>query len=355
MEAADVRRLLIVRLSSMGDVIHALPAAAALRAALPDASIGWVIEQRWSELLCAQGSLLDGPIYEQKPLVDRVHLVRTKQWRQSPLALSTWADLRGSLGDVRRAGYDVAVDFQGAIRSAGIARWSGAGEVFGFAAPREAPAKLFYNHKMRATTAHVIEQNLELAAEIAGATGVPKAMLPRDPAAEAWCDQYFHNKNTSRLILLNPGAGWGAKQWPAERYGTVARHLAGDGHSILINHGPGEEQLAETVAHSSGGKAQPVRCSIGELIALTRRASLFIGGDTGPLHLAAALQVPVLAIFGPTDPARNGPFGTISIVLRNPDSVTSLSHRAEAEPGLLRITADQAIEGAQELLRGSAA
>lgn len=350
-----MRRLLIVRLSSMGDVIHALPAAAALRVALPNASIGWVIEQRWSELLCAPGSSLDGPLSEQRPLVDRVHSVRTKQWRRSPLALSTWADLRSSLSDVREAEYDVAIDFQGAIRSAVIARWSGAGEIFGFAAPRETPARLFYKRKVQIRSVHIIEQNLELAAELTGKATNPEAILPRDPAAEAWCDQYFHKANANRLVLLNPGAGWGAKQWPAERYGTVARHLADGGHTLLINHGPGEEQLAETVAHSSGEKAQPVRCSIGELIALTRRASLFIGGDTGPLHLAAALRVPVLAIFGPTDPARNGPFGTRSIVLRNPDSVTSLSHRAEAEPGLLRITADQAIAAAQELLRGSAA
>ena len=157
-----------------------------------------------------------------------------------------------------------------------------------------------------------------------------------------------------KTILLNPGAGWGAKQWPAERYGQVARELAGDGYTLLVNYGPGEEALAHSVAASSAGAAYPVRCSLGELIALTRRAELFIGGDTGPLHLAAALKVPVAAIFGPTDPARNGPFGTRSVVLRNPESVTSHKRHTETEPGLFHITKDQVLAAARSLLNGDA-
>jgi heptosyltransferase-1 len=155
------------------------------------------------------------------------------------------------------------------------------------------------------------------------------------------------------LALINPGAGWGAKQWPAERYGEVARVLASDGMIPLINFGPGEEELANQVVAASGSKAVAISCSLGELIALTRRARLFIGGDTGPLHLAAALQVPVVAIFGPTDPARNGPYGTKSIVLRDPASRTSLSHTSAPDPGLLRITADAVIAAARTLLGDS--
>jgi heptosyltransferase-1 len=157
--------------------------------------------------------------------------------------------------------------------------------------------------------------------------------------------------STNPFALINPGAGWGAKQWPAERYGGVARALAGDGLIPFINFGPGEEKLANQVETASGGKARPVTCSVGELIALTRRARLFIGGDTGPLHLAAALQVPVVAIFGPTDPARNGPYGTRSIVLRNSESRTSLSHTSAPDPGLLQITSEEAIAAARTLLK----
>src|SRR5882757_6109205 len=355
MEGTAERRLLIVRLSSMGDVIHALPAAVALREALPEATIGWVIEERWSELLCARDYPLDGPLSEQKPSVNRVHCVRTKAWRRSPLAPATWADLRSGLGEVRRARYDAAIDFQGSIRSAVIARWSGAPEIVGFAAPRETPARWFYKKKVQTKGAHVIEQNLALAAALTGTTEAPTAILPRDPAAKAWCLRYFEETRPRQLVLLNPGAGWGAKQWPAECYGAVARELARDGCTLVVNHGPGEEELAQAVVSSSDGAARTVSCSLGELIALTRRASLFIGGDTGPLHLAAALQVPVVAIFGPTDPARNGPFGTKSIVLRNPDSVTSHSRRAKAEEGLVRITGDQVLTAARELLLRSTA
>src|SRR5258706_10747211 len=354
MENAAVRQLLVVRLSSMGDVIHTLPAAAALREALPEAMIGWVIEERWSELLCACGYPLNGPLSEQKPLANRVHCVRTKQWRQSLLTPATWADLRSSLGEIRKTGYDTAIDFQGGIRSSVIARWSGARDIMGFASPREAPARMFYSRNVRTRGAHVVEQNLELAAKLTSAAGAARAILPRDPAAEAWCDSSLKETRMDQLVLLNPGAGWGAKQWPAERYGEVARELARDGYTILVNHGPGEEGLAQAVAESSAGSARPVRSSLGELIALTRRACLFIGGDTGPLHLAAALQVAVVAIFGPTDPARNGPFGTRSIVLRSPESVTSHARRPQAEPGLLSIAAEHALAAARELLRRNA-
>src|SRR5882672_9121127 len=183
MERAVERQLLIVRLSSMGDVIHTLPAAAALRKALPEATLGWVIEERWSELLCARGYPLEGPLSEGKPLLNRVHCVRTKQWRSSPLAPATWADLRSSLGEIRAARYDAAIDFQGAIRSAVIARWSGAREILGFASPRERPARVFYKHYVRTEAAHVVEQNIALANGFAGVSAAQDAVLPRDSAA----------------------------------------------------------------------------------------------------------------------------------------------------------------------------
>jgi heptosyltransferase-1 len=154
----------------------------------------------------------------------------------------------------------------------------------------------------------------------------------------------------SNFVIITPGAGWGAKQWPPERYGAVASTLAAFGLTTLINCGPGEEGLAQAALAASNGTAQSISCSIAELIALTRRARLFIGGDTGPLHLAAALQIPVVALFGPTDPARNGPYGTKSVVLRNPASQTSLSHTLEPDPGLLQITAEEVISAARSLL-----
>ena len=131
--------------------------------------------------------------------------------------------------------------------------------------------------------------------------------------------------------------------------------LAKDGLRCLVNYGPGEEDLFQEVNAASEGAARPMKCSISELIALTRRARLFIGGDTGPMHLAAALQVPVVAIFGPTDPARNGPYGTRSIVLRNPASPTTHARRAQPDEGLLEISVDSVVNAARRLLDDSPA
>src|SRR5208282_4993097 len=174
--------------------------------------------------------------------------------------------------------------------------------------------------------------------------------FPHDAAAERKCEEQLRQWGIGDFVLLNPGAGWGAKQWPAERYGEVARGLAQHGVASLINFGPGEESLAQATEAAGGGAARPVSCSITELIAWTRRARLFIGGDTGPLHLAAALRVPVVAIFGPTNPQRNGPYGTRSLVLRSPSSETSHARRALPDPGLLEITAGEMLHAARELL-----
>ena len=152
------------------------------------------------------------------------------------------------------------------------------------------------------------------------------------------------------FAILNPGAGWGAKRWPSERYGLVARALADRGVRSVINFGPGEEALAQATAVAGAGAAVALQCTISELIALTRRAKLFIGGDTGPLHLAAALQVPVVAIFGPTDPARNGPYGTRSVVLRNPESATTHARNPNPDEAMLEIGVDAVVDAARSLL-----
>jgi heptosyltransferase-1 len=139
--------------------------------------------------------------------------------------------------------------------------------------------------------------------------------------------------------------------WPADRYGQVARKLAENGLRSLVNYGPGEQELAVAVETASDGAARKVSCSVSELIALTRRARLFIGGDTGPMHLAAALKIPVVAIFGPTNPARNGPFATQSIVLRSASSTTDHTRRRAPDQGLLEITVGEVVTAACKLLQ----
>ncbi len=347
----EIEKLLIVRLSAMGDVIHTLPAAQALRNAFPDATIGWLIEERWAELLCASGAARRGRRSPQRPLADWVHTVNLRGWRTSLLKVSTLEQIARVWNDVRSERYQVAVDLQGAIRSGMLARWSGARIVYGAAQPREAPASLWYSRPVIVRGEHVIEQNLSVAAAVVGQKLSPPAIeLPHDSAAEERIDKRLREAGILEFAILNPGAGWGAKRWPVERYGQVARSLAPRGLRGIINYGPGEENLARAAEAASEGAAAALACSISELVALSRRARLFIGGDTGPLHLAAALRVPVVAIFGPTDPARNGPFGTQSIVLRNPASPTTHARIAQPDEGMLEISADAVVDASHKLL-----
>jgi heptosyltransferase I len=366
-EQIDIRtpgkidKLLIVRLSAMGDVIHTLPAVHALRAALPQAHIGWLIEERWAELLCAAGTARRGPRSATRPLVDEVHTVSLKAWGKSLFSVPTLQRAATVWNDVRSAHYDVAIDLQGAIRSAVLARWSRAPVIYGAAQPREAPASLWYTRKVVAQGTHVIEQNFSLIRTVietltnggrAGSfsLGDLAVDLPRDLQADARTERRLAELKLGEFAILNPGAGWGAKRWPAERYGEVARGLAKRGLRSIINYGPGEESLAHEVETASQSTARTMTCSITELITLTRRAKLFVGGDTGPLHLAAALRVPVVAIYGPTDPARNGPFATRSIVLRSAESVTSHARRAEADEGMLEIGSEAVVGAAEKLV-----
>jgi len=347
----NIERLLIVRLSAMGDVIHALPAAQALRGAFPQSMIGWLIEERWAELLCAPGTPRRGPCSPQRPLVDWVHTVNLKEWRKSLFTIQTTQQIARVWNDVRSAHYEVAVDLQGAVRSAVLARWSGARRVYGAAEPREGPASIGYTHQTVTHGIHVVEHALSVAEAVAGTSlTAPRIELPHDPVADRRIDQRLSEAGVGDFAVLNPGAGWGAKRWPAERYGCVAKALARDGVRAIINYGPGEEKLACEAEAASEGTARPMTCSLTELTALTRRARFFVGGDTGPMHLAAALRVPVVAIFGPTDPARNGPYGTRSIVLRSPASPTTHKRRSRPDGGLLEISADAVVSAARSLL-----
>jgi heptosyltransferase I len=350
-EPTTVKRVLIVRLGAMGDVIHGLPAAASLRLAFPEAMIGWLIEERWAELLCTLSTPRSGPRSAQRPLVDRIHTVNTRQWRRAPLAVATWERIAASFSDLRAAKYEAAIDLQGAVRSSLLARWSAASLIYGAAQPRENLATMFYTRQVIASGEHVVEQNLALVeAVIRRRMELPRAELPRDAVAEQECELRLKTWGAKGVALLNPGAGWAAKQWPPERYGQVAKQLSEDGLKVLINFGPGEEDLASAVERASDGSAEKFTGTLTQLIALTRRVRLLVGGDTGPMHLAAALEVPVVGIFGPTDPARNGPFGTRSIVLRGAASTTSYRHVSHGDEGLLEISAAQVVTAARQML-----
>jgi heptosyltransferase-1 len=336
----------------MGDIIHAMPAIAALRRAKPDVKVGWLIEERWAELLCSRAAEYAMPRSQFKPLADWVHIANFKTWRRGLFAKQTWREMGTLRRQVRDMRYELALDLQGAIRSALAAKAAGAKTRVGSSQPREGPASMFYTRQVDPRGAHVVDQGLAIVSAIASQELQYEApCFPLDPTAEDRADRFYGALDNKPLAILNPGAGWGAKCWPTESFGVVARALTERGMTVVVNHGPGEEALADAVREASGNAARPVKCSITELIALTRRASLFVGGDTGPMHLAAALRVPVVALFGPTRPDRNGPYGTRSVVLRNPESIDNTTHTDRPDEGLVSID-PQAVIDAADRLRG---
>jgi heptosyltransferase-1 len=345
-------RLLVVRLGAMGDILHALPAVTALRQAHPDWVIDWVVEPRWRALLAAEGSTGRQPAQNSaQPLVDRLHFAATKGWRKAPFSRQTFHEFKALRTALRAGEYDAVIDLQGAIRSAVIARLASCSRLIGEAEPRERAARWLFTERVATHGVHVIEQDVELVSAIAGDALAPVApCLPVDPAAERWADEILPPITNKTAVLINPGAGWGAKRWPVERYAAVAQSLIVLGCRVLVNIGPGEEPLAEVICRQTRGAATLLACTLAQLIALTRRIALLIAGDTGPLHLACALGRPVVGIYGPTDPSRNGPFGTRFIVLRSAESRRDHTRHEAPEAGLLSIQPADALRAADALL-----
>ena len=337
----------------MGDILHALPAVSALRAAHPDVFLGWAVEPQWRALLVAEsGGTARTPA---QPLVDLLHPVPAKQWARQPFQPATLASILRTRSALRNAHYDAALDLQGAVRSAVIARWAHPTRLLGEAVPRERAARWLFHERIPSACVHVIQQ----AADVVRALNrdplpLTLPLLPHDPAAAAWCEAVGLGSDLGPAILLHPGAGWGAKRWPVDRYAqaaaSIARHT---GCRILINAAPSEFALGASLASQLRSLAiAPLLLSptLGQLIELTRRVTLAIGGDTGPLHLASALGKPTVGIFGPTDPARNGPFHGEFRVLRDPESRRDHTRRRDPEAGLLRIAPESVFDAAIALL-----
>ncbi len=296
-------RILIVKLGSIGDIVHTLPSLAAIRKALPDAEISWVVEPRAAEIL------------RDNPILDRLIEVDTKALRRGLVSGETLRAPRQQLRQLRASAFELALDFQGLLKSALIARLSGAHRVFGFSSDylREPASRIFHSKSISISeNLHVIRKNLALAQ---GALGIS---IPTD--AE---DMEFQIATTSAhqaeaseaalstggsFAILNPGGGWPTKLWDAGRFGKLADELWAQ-HQLhsLVTYGPGEAQLAETVVEaSSSGKARAVSLSLKGFYELAKRARIYVGGDTGPTHLAVAAGTPIVGLFGPTEWWRNG-------------------------------------------------
>jgi heptosyltransferase I len=289
-------RILIVKLTAIGDVIHAMPVAAALREAFPGAHIGWLAEGRCGDLLRGH------------PALDELLVVR-RRWLKSPREV--WR-LRGMLRPRR---FDVAIDLQGLTKSA-VASWlSGAKRRIGFggAMGREASTWLNNEHVVPMRR-HIVEMNLELLRPLGIASPAVRFRLPRYAEQAALVERHLQQLGLSeRFAVINPAAGWSSKLWPPERFAVVARHLEQvHGLPVLVVWGgPDERPLAERIVGEARGSALLApSTSLWELAELARRAALFVASDTGPLHLAAAVGTPCVGLFGPMPAERNGPYGT---------------------------------------------
>ena len=335
-------KVLIVRVGALGDVLHALPAVAALRRARPDWTIDWVIDPRWASLLADSEG--------RGPIVNRVHLAETKLWSSAPLSPATLRSIRTLRKALRAQHYDLVVDLQGTLRSGVISRMTGAPQRVGYTDPRESLAARFYTKKFTRRGVHVVEQAAALLGEACGMELAPvEVSLPREEWAENWAAE--EAVLARPMCVLGAGGGWGAKHWPAEKFGALAVQLRAMGFDVVVNAVRKDDVVAAEVVAASQGSARVVVCNVTGLVALMRRTDLFVGGDTGPTHLAAALAVPLVALFGPTDPARNGPWGPgAKRVLRDASSVTSYRHVSEVDPGLARISVERVVETVKELL-----
>lgn len=317
------RRYLVVRLTALGDILHTVPAVAALRAAHPRAKIDWVVERKWA------------PVLEGSPAIDEV----------IPFDRRSISNIVDCVERLRANRYDCAIDFQGLYKSSILAALSGAPRRIGFerAWAREEGAAMFYTERVTPAGRHVSELNYSLA-EHAGALcpAAPDYPLRVPAGGAASVRARLHDLGVAGdFVVVGPAASWRAKCWPPERFGALCRELeARGGARVVLIQGPGEKAVVDEVLRA----AAPVRPAvlaptIEELMGLLAHARYVVAVDSGPLHLAAALGTPVVGLFGPTDPVRNGPFvpGAVIVNKALPGEI-SYKRRPDYSPSMLRIS-----------------
>lgn len=313
----------------MGDVIQTLPAVADLRNRLPAARIAWVVESRWAPLL-------DG-----NPHVDDVIPVALRRWRHLANGPGSWRDAVQFARNLRAWGCDLSIDFQGLLKSAFLAGLSGARERAGFERVilREPLAEIAYNRRALTSATHVVDRYRDLAAFVTGSPASGRAEFPLP-------DGRLRPDLPASFVLASPQAGWAGKQWPEAHYGRLAGRLWSD-HRIplAIDCAPSADAcIARIRANAPAGSILAHPSTIPELIGATRHARAVVGVDSGPLHLAAALARPGVAIFGPTDPIRNGPYGDSITVLRAEGALTTYKRDRESHWSMPACTPDLVYE-----------
>jgi heptosyltransferase-1 len=301
---SEPRSICILRLSSIGDVIHTLPVAGLIRKKYPHARITWVAEKSMA------------PLLKNHPAIDQLLLVDSRSWRRRLFTPAVWKEIASFLRYLRAQQFDIALDFQGLFKSAVLARITGAARRIGMSREdrKESWSSIFLNELNTQTQqrCHIIEKNLAMLESLGISTGNEPLNFHIYPEEEAvqYVDNELQKLELDQFILINPGGGWVTKQWAVDKFAQLIDLIYNDLHiPALILWGPGEKQLADKIARKCISPAViSFSTNLAELIALTHRARLMVSGDTGPLHLASALGVPVVGIYGPTDPQRNGPW-----------------------------------------------
>jgi len=306
-------RILIVKLGSIGDVVHTLPALAALRRAVPASRIAWVVERGGA------ASLL-----RDHPCLDQLIEVDLRAWRRSLMSRETHGAIREAITQLRTEHFDVALDFQGLLKSAMVAWLARVPRRVGFAreALREpASAWLLTERVKMDDRAHVIRKNLRLVEHLGcSIEGDYEFPLGTSPEDEQFAEEQLAQRSGA-VAIINPGGGWPTKLWSLAGFAEIADRLwEAYGLRSVVTYGPGEEALARSViAETRSGTAVALASTLKQFFALARRAALFIGGDTGPLHLAAAARTPIVGIYGPSAASRNGPFASDDVVVERFD------------------------------------
>jgi lipopolysaccharide heptosyltransferase I len=294
---------LIIKLSSIGDVVHTLPALATLKRSFPDAEIDWLVEKKARIVL------------EGNAFIHEVIVADTHRWRESWWTPRILKELKGLLRRLRSRKYDVAIDFQGLWKSAALGYFSNSRLFLGFDAKalKEPGCRVFYKKRISPSlkSHHVVEKYLDLVRSLGDVIPTYNFDLNPSEEDEQYVSQQLNSHGIKSFVILNPGGGWITKNWLPENYAELHDKLYGAyGLESVVTWGPGEEALVERMVNSCKTKP-PAKfpTTLSQFIVLARKAKLFVGGDTGPLHIAAASGTPVVGIYGPTDPARNGPFG----------------------------------------------
>ena len=345
------RRFLVVRLGSLGDIVHTFPAVAALRESFPGSEIVWLTHARYKLLVQSSG-------------------LASKIWTTDTRAASS---LVKTIREIRAGSFDTAVDYQGLWKSASLPFLAGVKRRIGFSpeSVREFGVPLFYTDRVHATSAHVADQNGELSKRTGAQNPVANFYLDPPPLQHEELSKVLPAEVSKHYVVLSPGGGWRSKCWPPERFGALCEKIFQSlSLRCVTNYGPGEEDLASKVRATSGD-ADPVLFNgeLGALMSLLREAVCVVGGDTGPIHLAVALGTPVVALFGPTNPARNGPYRNPptspsaaqssdrrdrgDIVLRAPNVITTHSRQDSTHPSMLEIQVETVFDAVRRIVEAS--